>query len=119
MPFFGKRENVYVVTLQCGASRDAYLEIELLEGCGEIEELYELPSMERGLSQGVDPLQIRGSVEDALKQVNEHFGTTYFIKKIGYIPNDFHHYDLYGRIVFEIIKHLRNDGEFKVVQRST
>ena len=112
MPFFGKSENFYIGSLQCGAGRDAYLQIELSESPCKVEELFALQPIEKGLSEGVDPQKLKSSVQESLAKTNEHFGKEYFIKSIRYIPNDSTHYDLHGRLVFEIIKHLRNGGNF-------
>lgn len=115
MPFFGRNDNLYICSFQCGAGRDAYLQIELTENKCEVESIFELQPMEHGLSKGVNPKRIQEAVVDALDKTNEHFQSNYFIRRIGYIPNDSIHYYLHGRIVFEIIKHLRNGGEFKNV----
>ena len=112
MPFFGKNEKFYIGSLQCGGGRDAYLQIELSESPCEIEELFALQPLKSGLSEGVDPDKIRSSVKESLAKTNEYFGKEYFIKNVGYVPNDSKHYDLHGRLVFEIINHLRNGGTF-------
>mgnify|MGYP005670448721 CR=1 FL=1 len=119
MQFFGKNEKYYVGSLHCGAGRSAFLQIELSRTPCDIEEMSALPPIKHGLSDGVDPIRIKQSAQDSLEKANNYLGTEYYIRKIAYVPNDSTHYDLHGRLVFEIIRHLENGGEFESVASNT
>lgn len=71
--------------------------------------------MQFGLSDGVSPEKIREATVDAADRAAREFGTRYYLKTIGYIPNDSRHYRLHGRCVWEIIRHLSEGGHFRVL----
>ncbi len=115
MPLFAKKGNKYVGALQCGAGMDAYLEFEISrEEISDIE-MYSLPSIKYGLSEGVDPSKIMQSAIEGAEAAFEVTGTRYYLKSIGYIPNDSRHYDLHSRIVRTTIIRLQEGGEFRVI----
>jgi len=117
MPFFGKIGEHYICSVQCGAGRDAYLRIKF--GSSQEIKMTALDPIKNGLSQGVEPEKIMNSVLDMLPQINEKFKTNYSIAELQYIPNDSTHYDLYARVVYEVIKHRSNNGEFKIIANHT
>ena len=115
MPFFGKKGTKYVGAFQCGAGRDAYLEFELTDKEEDNIEIYALEPIQYGLSEGVNPQEILKSEKIATDKAYEKTKQRYYIKSIGYVPNDSTHYDIHERIVYSVIEHIHNDGEFKVI----
>ena len=115
MPLFAKKGTKYVGALQCGAGLDAYLEFELsTEEVSEIE-MHSLPPIKHGLSEGVDPAKIKQFALDGAAAAFEETGERYYLKSIGYVPNDSRHYHLHGRIVCSTIIRLKEGGEFRVI----
>jgi len=115
MPLFAIKGNKYVGAIQCGAGRDAYLEFELSKDEQEKIEIYPLEPLEHDLSKGVDPQEILKAAVIGANRAFEKTKQRYFIKSIGYIPNDLKHYDIHSRIVYSVIEHLHNGGEFKTI----
>jgi len=113
MPIFGKKGTHYICSLQCGAGKDAHLKFELSHDYVENIEIHKLEPIICSTSKGVDPKQILEQAIEGAKQASKDFNKNYFIKSISYIPNDSPNYDLHKRIVWEVIKHIENNGQFK------
>ena len=119
MPLFAKKGNKYIGALQCGAGRDAYLEFELSPTPIEEIEIYKLKPLKNGLSNETNPEKIKESAilgtDRAFKEINER----YYLKSLGYIPNDSEHYELHERIVYSIIERIHNGGNFKLINEQS
>ena len=112
MPLYRKQGNTYISALQCGAGLDAYLQIELSDVEVEKISYVELKPMKVGLSTGISLDKIKESVQLGLKSFYEKTGKRYYIKKVGYIPNDSTHYHLHARIVYQVLNRIYSGGEF-------
>lgn len=119
MPLFARRGKNYVCSVQCGAGRDAFIEVEFAGALVEEVELFELPPARFGLSKGVDPLLILEAARDGCTAASNEFGSTFYLKRVGYVPNDSRHYDLHSRCVWEIIRHLVKGGEFRELDEAS
>jgi hypothetical protein len=112
MPLFARKGGKYIGALQCGAGLDAYLEFELSKEKPPQIEMYSLKPIKYGLSGGVDPEKIKKSAIEGALFAYKETGVRYFLKSIGYVPNDSRHYDLYSRIVCSTIIRVCEGGEF-------
>lgn len=113
MPLFAKKGTKYVGALQCGAGMDAYLEFELSKEDVPEVKMYSLSPIKHGLSEGVDPEKIKKFALEGAIAAFEESGARYYLKSIGYVPNDSRLYNLYGRIVCSTIIRLQEGGDFK------
>ncbi|GHA63373.1 hypothetical protein ACFFLZ_00015 [Photobacterium aphoticum] len=115
MPIFKKIGNRYIGAYQCGAGQDAYLEVELVANHVPVPELYAKSPMAFSLSEGVDPEAIREAALLGAKMANDKLGTTFGLKRIGYIPNDSTRYSIHARVVSMIISrvHVLESNEKK------
>lgn len=116
MPLFGRKGNKYVGAVQCGGGLDAFLEFELSRSPVEKIEMYALPPMKHGLSEGVESEKILAAAVEGAKQAAEDHGECYYVKCIGYVPNDSLHYRLHKRVVWETIRHIARGGEFRTIE---
>jgi hypothetical protein len=115
MPFLGRRGSRYVCSIQCGAGRDAFIEIEFSATPVSQVQLVSLPPLTHGLSEGVDPDKVLKAALAACEAASLKYGERRYLKTVGYVPNDSRHYDIHERCVSEIIRHLANGGEFRTL----
>ena len=86
MAHLSKLDNRYVGSIQCGAGRDAYLQLELSdEACSELQVL-PVPWLSSEDDGSVEPESIRKAVVSAQKSILTKYNRTFNVKKVWYLP---------------------------------
>ncbi len=115
MSFFAKKGTKYIVSSQCSAGRDIYVEIELSQNKNENIEIYRLKSIQKTNGDNIRSEEVLKFAKLGLDRANKKIKKPCFIKSIGYIPNDTKDYAMYENIVYDIIEYLHSGKEFKMI----
>lgn len=113
MPLLAKHGDRYIAALQCGAGRDAYIQIEVTDQLVDEVELVQLPPCNSGRLIAVEPEKIKEAVIKAFRESSLLFGLDLNLRCIAYFPNDSRHYDLHARCTALIVEALATGKEFR------
>ncbi len=111
---FIKQNNRYIGYVQCSGGRDGF--VEVLPSDSPVKNIKMYPLSECSPAERTtDPKRILEMAVKANSKISELETKPYYVKEIGYMPNDSRAYDIHYGLILEILSMLSNGFAFEEI----